>query len=163
MRETAETEAAVRKWSGLVYGIALAHTASKADADDVFQETFLALHCSPKRFADSGHEKAWLIRTAVNMSKRVVCGKWRKTAQLDENTASERFEFASDQQNDIADAIRQLPVKYRAPVWLHYFEDMPVKEISAAVGARESTVRSQLMRARTMLRNILGKDWAENE
>ena len=163
MRETAETESAIHKWGGLVYGIALAHTASRTDADDVFQETFLAYHASSKHFNDREHEKAWLIRTAVNLSRRVTCGKWRKAEPLDENAEGERFEFANDLQNDIADAVRALPEKYRAPIWLHYFEDMPVKQISKILGVRENTVRSQLMRGREMLKTTLGKDWFDYE
>ena len=159
MRDTAETENAVRLYSGTVYGVALAHTGSKSDADDVFQETFLAFHCSSKTFNDSEHIKAWLIRTAVNMSRRIVCGKHRRTAVLDENIPSERFEFATDEQNDIADAVRKLPEKYRAAIWLHYFEDMPAKQVAKVLGERESTVRSQLMRGRERLKEILGKDW----
>ena len=163
MQDTQKTENAVRLWAGTVYGIALAHTASKADADDVLQETFLAYHCSPKHFNNSEHEKAWLIRTAVNMSRRVTSGKWRKAVPLDENTPADRFEFASDTQNDIADAIRQLPTKYRAPIWLHYFEDLPAKQIAVILGTRENTVKSQLLRGRELLRNILGKDWFTDE
>ncbi len=163
MRDTEETEKAVRLYSGTVYGIALAHTASKADADDVFQETFLAFHCSPKQFNDDEHIKAWLIRTALNISKRVLSGRRRRTGEPDENAEAGRFEFAADEQNDIADAIRKLPEKYRAAIWLHYFEDMPVKQAAKALGERESTMRSRLMRGREKLKEILGKDWFEDE
>ncbi|MCR4780306.1 MAG: sigma-70 family RNA polymerase sigma factor [Ruminiclostridium sp.] len=163
MRDASETEKAVRLYAGTVYGIALSHTGSKADADDVFQETFLAFHSSAKVFHDDEHIKAWLIRTAVNMSRRAVCGKHRRAEELDENMPGGRFEFAADEQNDIADAIRALPEKYRAVIWLHYFEDMPVKDIAKALGARESTIRSQLMRGRERLKELLGKDWFEDE
>ncbi len=163
LRDTAETERAVRLYSRTVYGIALAHTASRSDADDVFQDTFLAFHSSPKMFRDDEHIKAWLIRTAVNMSRRIVCGKHRKSEELDENTMGERFEFATDEQNDIADAVRKLPEKYRAAIWLHYFEGMPTKQVAETLGERESTVRSQLVRGREKLKELLGKDWFENE
>lgn len=163
MRDKRETEEAVRLFAGTVYGIAVSHTASRNDADDVFQETFLAFHCSGKRFADNEHRKAWLIRTAVNMARRITAGKWRKAVQLDENTPAERFEFRTDEQNDIADAVRSLPDKYRTVVWLHYFEDMSVKQLAAALGIRESTAKSRLMRARGMLSGILGKEWSDHE
>lgn len=163
MRDTGETEHAVRLYSGTVYGIALTHTASRADADDVFQETFLAFHCSPKRFSDDEHIKAWLIRTALNMSKRVLSGRRRRADEPEEDIPGDRFEFATDEQNDIADAIRKLPEKYRAAIWLHYFEDMPTAQAAKALGIRESTLRSQLMRGREKLRDILGKDWFEDE
>lgn len=163
MRNATETENAIKLFGGTVYGIALTHTASKTDADDVFQETFLAFHCSRRVFADSEHEKAWLIRTAINMSRRVAHSKWRKALPPDENAAAERFEFASDVQNDIADAVRRLPEKYRVPIWLHYFDGMQVKQIAAALDRREPTVRSQLMRGRALLKDYLGKDWFIDE
>ena len=163
MRDTVETERAVRMYSGTVYGIALAHTASRADADDVFQETFLAFHCSSKRFNDDEHIKAWLIRTALNMSRRVLSGRHRGAGEPDEFGGGERFEFMTDEQNDIADAIRRLPEKYRAAIWLHYFEDMPTAQAAKVLGVRESTLRSQLVRGREKLKDILGKDWFEDE
>ena len=163
MRDTGETERAVRLYSGTVYGIALTHTASRTDADDVFQETFLAFHCSSKRFNDDEHIRAWLIRTAINMSRRVLSRRRRTAQEPDEEIPGERFEFAADEQNDIADAVRRLPEKYRAAIWLHYFEDMPTAQAAKALGVRESTLRSQLVRGREKLKDILGKDWFEDE
>jgi RNA polymerase sigma-70 factor (ECF subfamily) len=45
-----------------------------------------------------------------------------------------------------------LPPKYRAAVYLYYYEDYSVQEIAGLMGAKTSTVQTWLMRARGQLR-----------
>jgi DNA-binding NarL/FixJ family response regulator len=49
-------------------------------------------------------------------------------------------------------ALGQLPARQRTAVVLHFFEDMTHAQVAATLGTRESTVRSQLSRALTKLR-----------
>ena len=63
-RAGGEIDAIIDRYQSMVYGLALARTGSPADADDVFQETFLAYCQSGKTFRDEEHRKAWLLRTA---------------------------------------------------------------------------------------------------
>ena len=58
-------------------------------------------------------------------------------------------------------AVMKLPDKYRTVIHLFYYEDMSVAQISAATGMGESTVKSQLSRARKLLKPMLS-DIAEN-
>ena len=51
-----------------------------------------------------------------------------------------------------------LPDKYKTAVFLFYYEDLTVEEISKVTGQRKTTIRSQLTRARQMLRSALGGD-----
>ena len=44
-----------------------------------------------------------------------------------------------------------LPPKYRAAVYLHYYEGYAVKEVAVLLGAKASTVQTWLMRARGQL------------
>ncbi len=160
----AETNKAIEKYQRLVYGLALAYTRSKHDADDAFQETFLAFHRHSGKWADEEHCRAWLIRTAVNMSRRITCSIWRKRTVSMENAedTAEQFCYETAEQNEIAEAVKELPEKYRMVIWLYYFEEMSVREISAAVGTGEGTVRSQLHRGREILRGQL-KDYFDKE
>ena len=52
-------------------------------------------------------------------------------------------------------AVLALPEKYRLPVHLFYYEGYSIQETAAILGRRESTVRTQLTRARAMLRERL--------
>ena len=65
-----ETEAVIARYQSMVYGLAFAKTGSGADADDVFQEVFLAYWNAQTKFRDEEHRKAWLLRTTMNLSRR---------------------------------------------------------------------------------------------
>jgi RNA polymerase sigma-70 factor (ECF subfamily) len=49
----------------------------------------------------------------------------------------------------------ELTLKYRTVIHLHYYEDMSVVEISRALNIKESTIKSQLHRAKAMLKDKL--------
>ena len=58
--------------------------------------------------------------------------------------------------NPVMQAVSKLPPKYRGCVHLFYFEELSVKEIAKMTGQKEATVKSQLHRAREMLKEMLG-------
>ena len=51
-----------------------------------------------------------------------------------------------------------LPQKYRTVIHLYYYEGLSVGEIARALGSPKGTVKSQLARARAMLREALGEE-----
>ena len=63
--------------------------------------------------------------------------------------------FDTPQQSEFYQHVMGLPPKYRAAVYLYYYEDCSVQEIAAAMGANPSTVQTWLMRARGLLREAL--------
>lgn len=60
-----------------------------------------------------------------------------------------------EEKSEIYYAVQSLPEKYRLTVHLFYYENMSVAEISRLTKTKESTVKSQLSRARDMLKKIL--------
>lgn len=141
----------VRKYSDMVYKLALSRTKNKADADDVFQEVFLRYMKNIDKIEDEEHLKAWLIRVTVNCSKSLSMTAWaRNTVPLDEEIS-----FSTPEQSDVYFATLELPPKYRTVIHLFYYEDMSVAQIAEALETKESTVKSQLSRAREMLKQKL--------
>ena len=150
---TEALESVVRCYADMVYRLALAQTRSPADADDIFQDVFLRYAEKSPDFQSEEHRKAWLLRVTVNCCRSHFRSPWfRRTASLDE--AAHAASTAS-QTDPVDEAVASLPAKYRTVVHLHYFEDLSTEEIAAATGQRASTVRSQLTRARAMLRDML--------
>ena len=89
LRAGGEMESIIDRYQDTVYGLALARTGNRADADDVFQEVFLAYCQCGKVFRDEEHRKAWLLRTTVNQSRRVTASSWRqRTVPLSERELS---------------------------------------------------------------------------
>lgn len=71
-------EQVVKTYTATVYGVALTHTASRADADDVFQEVFVAYWRSKPKVSSEEHRKAWLIRTTLNFCLKATQSSWAK-------------------------------------------------------------------------------------
>ncbi|MDR1117951.1 MAG: sigma-70 family RNA polymerase sigma factor [Bifidobacteriaceae bacterium] len=157
-----DTAVAVERYESMVYGIALTHTACRSDADDVYQNVFLAYHRKKPLCNDEGHLKAWLINTAVNCSKQVASNSWRtRVVPFGPEHADQlpdRFKFQTDMQQAVFWALGQLPEAYKTPLYLFYFEDLPVARVAEILGLEQGTVKMRLSRGRKMMRDQLQGD-----
>lgn len=143
----------VEKYYDMVYRLALAQTKNRDYADDVTQDVFLRFIRTEKEFESDEHVKAWLLRVTVNCSKSLFMSAWfKKTEPLDEN---EEIPFETEEKSDVYYAAQSLPAKYRAVIHLFYYEDMSIEQIAKTLNSKESTVKSQLHRAREMLKEKL--------
>lgn len=165
-----DTHSVVKRYESMVYGIAVTHTASRGDADDVYQEVFLTYHRRQPELNSEEHRKAWLIATTLNCAKRVMLSSWRTKVvpltreQVDGNAATmaDDFTLATDEQNMLFRALRALPESQRTVLYLFYFEDLPVAQIADLLDLEPGTVRVRLSRARTQMRDkLLGGLWDE--
>ena len=158
-RASGEMDQLIDRYQNMVYGLALARTNSPADADDVFQEVFLACFRSGKIFRDEEHRKAWLLRTTVNISRRYTASTWRrKTVPLSEQ-ADIPVLFREPEENLVWEAVQKLEENYRLPIYLFYFQELSTEEIAKALGIRPGAVRMRLSRGRDMLREMLKGDF----
>lgn len=158
LRADDDTEEVIDRYSRMVYGIALVHVRNQTDAQDVLQDVFLAYcrYCGEGRgFREEEHRKAWLIRTALNCSRRVAAGSWRRRVVPLEDAPDIPVTFSSREENLVYAAVLALPDKYRTPLYLFYFEDFSIEQISRVTRIRPGTVRMQLTRAREQLRTLL--------
>lgn len=159
LRMDDEIDDVLGKYSDMIYKIALSQTKSPADAEDIFQEVFLRYVQSDVEFENEEHRKAWLIRVSVNCCKKLWNSAWfRHTIPLDES-----LPFSSKEKSDVFYAVSELPSKYRIVVHLYYYQDLSVREISAVLHRKESTVTSQLFRARDLLREKLKGEYGHDE
>lgn len=144
-------EDAAEKYIDTVYRLALSRTNSKEHAEDVVQEVFLRLLQKKERFESYEHLKAWLLRVTINCSRKIFSSAWfRKTVPLDEEIS-----FETPERSDVYFAVNELPQKYRTVIYLYYYEEMSVKEISSLLRLSEGTIKSQLYRGRELLRDKL--------
>ena len=138
----------VDKYADMVFRIAFTHTKNRTDADDVFQEVFLKLCKSGIVFESTEHIKAWLIKVTISTSRKLFTSAWnKKVVELPRDLPHEDRDYTG-----VLDAVKSLPQKYRSVVYLFYFEDMPINEISKTLKVKESTIKSQLSRARNLLK-----------
>ncbi|MBQ8519359.1 MAG: sigma-70 family RNA polymerase sigma factor [Agathobacter sp.] len=153
---------AVENYSNTVYRAAYQYCGNKSDAEDVVQNTFIKLLQEKKDFESEEYLKRWLIRVAVNEAKNISMSFWKKRiSSLEDNQVEKTYEFHSNEQSDLYEAVMHLPAKYRIVVHLYYFEDYSTKEIAEILKIKETTVQTQLMRARGKLKEMLKEAWKD--
>lgn len=148
---TEDMEAIIQTYQSTVYGIALTRTRSREDADDIFQEVFLAYVRKHPVFREEEHRKAWLINTALNCTRKALRSRSRAGESLEE-LPEEVFAFETPEDGAVYDTLCALAEPYRTVLHLFYLEDLSVERIARALGRRPGTVRMQLTRGRALLR-----------
>lgn len=147
-------EAAVEQYADIIFRLAYSYLKSRADAEDVMQETLLKLYTERTAFDTPEHERYWVVRVAVNECKKLLRSPWRRrTGPLEEQTEAAVFDTPA--QTELFRQVMELPPKYRAAVYLHYYEGYAVREVAAIMNANPSTVQTWLMRARGQLKTNL--------
>lgn len=131
-----------------------------SDAEDVLQDTMIKLLKANPKFESPEHEKAWLLRVCVNLSKnRIKYNKIRKTDELNESLIYEDKKDLSF----IWSAIKSLPPKYSEVLHLFHYEGYSTVQIAQILNKNESTVRSSLSRGRSKLKDILKEEYYFDE
>ncbi|MDR0366556.1 MAG: sigma-70 family RNA polymerase sigma factor [Bifidobacteriaceae bacterium] len=149
------TQQVVATYRDMVFAIALTHTECLGDAEDAFQETFLVYHRKRPSFNGDEHCKAWLIRTALNCSRQIASSSWRRRTEAlgDADLAvADDFRFATETQDAVFRALKQVPEDYRAALHLFYFDDLPVAKIAVLLDISEAAVKMRLSRGRRLMR-----------
>ncbi len=146
----------IDQYGNAILRLAYSYLHSMEDAEDILQDTLLQYIKTKPQLESPDHEKAWLLRVAANLSKnKIQYNKIRETDELAE-------ELVGKEEEDLAfvwDAVKKLPEKYREVVHLFYQEGFSTKEISGILDRKESTVRSDLLRGREQLKQILKEDY----
>ena len=152
-------EEVIERYADMVYRLALLQVKKQTDADDIFQEVFIRLVSHIHKLQNWEHVKAWLIKVTINCSRKHFSRySARNVFPMEEVTETSVTEsgFASvEGDGPVTAAVKRLPVKYRNIVHLFYYEELSVAEIAGITMQKETTVKSQLFRAREMLKGML--------
>ncbi len=149
---------------GVVYSV----LGSVHELDDVVQQVWMTVWRRAHTLDDPARWKTWLYRLARNAAidagrKRTrQRGLWRRMTELvqeapskQEVTAQRKLEV-DEEHRRVLDAIQGLPVIYREPFVLRHMEDMSYREIADVMDLPIDTVETRLVRARRLLRELLG-------
>ena len=153
---------AVQTYGDTVYRVALHALNNPADAEDVMQTVLLKLYECKKEFESEEHRKHWILRVAVNESRRVMRSFWRRTSVPLEDW-QETAVPEDPAKVEVLEAVMALEPKYRLSVYLYYYEGLTVAEVAAAMKANPSTVQTWLLRARARLRKELSNEEEREE
>ena len=147
-----QAERMLTEYGNSILRLAYTYLHNYSDAEEVVQDTLIQFLRTTPQLTGTEHEKAWLLHVAANLSKnRIAYNKVRAADELSETLAAEEREDLSF----VWDAVKQLPQVYRETVHLYYEEGYATAEIAHILGRKESTVRSDLRRARAQLKDML--------
>jgi RNA polymerase sigma-70 factor (ECF subfamily) len=154
-------QALIDRHSLLVYRLAYMRTGNTYDADDIYQEVFLRCVRAKPKFRDEEHERAFLIRVTVNVSKNLLKSAWRRrTVPLLDQAVYMQDLPLQGECDDLKAALQALPKKSRTIIHLHYFENMTAEEIAKVLRIPASSVRVDLSRTRKKLKMKLMEEEA---
>lgn len=147
---------AVEKYGDMLYRVCLLMLRNTADAEDAVQETFIKFVTKAPDFADSEHEKAWLITVAANKCRdmlRYCTRHYTESEELLDGYA------VSKEESGILEALMELPEKYRIVLELFYIDEYKAAEIAEIVGIGASAVKMRLSRGRKLLEKKYRKEY----
>jgi DNA-directed RNA polymerase specialized sigma24 family protein len=113
-----------------------------ATAEEIVQDSFVAVHAAWRTLPDPGHALSYLYRSVVDRSRVVP------RQQVADRSASP---------SALISALWALPPRQREVVVLRYFADLPETQVALATGISEGAVRAHAAQAVSWLRTELGR------
>jgi len=152
----------IRQYGRRLYGLCHSLCLNPADADDLYQDTWLKVVKNISHYDPQREFEPWLTKICVNTYRNALRRAMRspflsfsdgerQDLILESVSAPQKEDYT-----ELYDAIGRLPEKLRTAVHLFYGEGYESGEIGALLGVPAATVRSRLRRARAELRDLLG-------
>lgn len=146
-----EFEDMYHRYKQLLFRIAFSYVKRREDAEDLVQEAFCkGLYKAPE-FADREHEKRWMIRVVVNLSKNHVKSFWHRN-RIDMEDIPEQSWIQEEREGLLLQEVLDLPDKCKVPMYLHYYEGYACREVAEILGCKESAIKMRLKKGRELLR-----------
>ncbi len=170
----------VRPYERRVYGAALAILRHEQDAEDAAQEAMLKAFANIRQFRAEARFSTWLIQITVN--EALMRRRRERTVVMEaidgHRSGEDESEYAPREFADwreipsealerkevrqrLAEALGTLDRKYREVFVLRDMEHLNIQETAEALGISVASVKTRLLRARLMLRDLLAAGWEQ--
>jgi RNA polymerase sigma-70 factor (sigma-E family) len=133
-----------------------------ATAEEVVQDSFVAMHGAWRRLRDTDKALSYLRQSVVNRSRSVL----RHRMVVDKNTpkpppdmpSAEHGAIIQLERSAVVSALRALPERQREALVLRYYGDLSEAQIASVMGISRGAVKSHTARAMAALRTVLERD-----
>ena len=170
----------VRPYERRVYAAALAILRNEQDAEDAAQEAMLKAFANIRQFRAEARFSTWLIQITVN--EALMRRRRERTVKMEgldgHRSGEEQSDYAPRDFADwreipsealerkeirqrLAEALGTLDRKYREVFVLRDMEHLNIQETAEALGISVASVKTRLLRARLMLRDLLAAGWEQ--
>ncbi|MGH3366487.1 MAG: SigE family RNA polymerase sigma factor [Nocardioidaceae bacterium] len=132
---------------------------STAEAEEVVQDAFVAMHGRWRRLRGSDRALAYLRQAVVNTARSRLrhreVEQRHRPAPLPAAVSAEQVALLSTEHSAVFEALKDLPQRQREAVVLRYYVDLSEAEIAAAMGVSRGAVKSHTARGMAALRTAL--------
>jgi len=143
-----------KQYSNILFGICLKYSRNKSEAEDSLHDSFMTIFEKIGQYKSKGSFEGWIKRITIN----TVLQKYRKEEYL--KVVSDNVEEEVEVESVYTDIglhtllkyIQELPNKYRMTFNLYVLDGYSHKEISSILGTSPGTSKSNLARARMILK-----------
>ena len=130
-----------------------------ATAEEVVQDSFIAMHGSWRKLRDTEKALSYLRQSVVNRSRSVL----RHRVVVDRNApppppaapSAEQGAITELERSAVVSALRRLPLRQREALVLRYYLDLSEAQIASAMGISRGAVKSHTARGMSSLRTVL--------
>ncbi len=156
-----------RMFAPKMFGVCLRYAKDRSEAEDNLHDGFIKVFSNIKSFRHEGSFEGWMRKIMVNVS----LGRLREKQVLYTVEDIGEYDTAQDtsnileqlEANELLKLIEELPPGYRAVFNLYVIEDMSHKEISETLGLSVGTSKSNLARARDILKRKVNELYGKVE
>ena len=153
-----------KKFAPTMMGVCLRYSQNREEAEDILQEGFLKVFQNLRTFRKEGSLEGWIKRIMINHALNQFRKNRRnpfledieeinETEILDHDESSRAIDPVPEE--TLISLIQSLPQGYRVVFNLYVMEENSHKEIAEALNISENTSKTQLMKARRLLRKKL--------
>ena len=146
-----------RLYSRTLFAVSLKYSANRQQAEDNLQDAFMMIFKKISQYKDQGSFEGWLKRIVINTALQ----KYRKQAVFEiireDQIKEPEIEIDEDavSVDYLLSLIHQLPDRYRQVFNLYVLDGFSHREISQMLNISQGTSKSNLARARIILKNKL--------
>lgn len=160
MRSEEEVRKAIHLYGDSVKRVCVIYLKNSADTEDIFQNVFIKYTIRSPYFETDEHEKAWIIRVAINECKDFLKSFYKRKMlpTRPDHLLHQQTTSFSTEQSEVLEAVLTLPRKYREVIYLFYYEEYSAVEIAEILKKNVNTIYTRLARARDMLQARLGDE-----
>jgi len=157
----------VQKYDSTVRSVVYSVLGNREEVDDVTQKVWMTVWRRASSLKEPAYGKTWLYRlarnAAIDAGRQITRrrGFWRHwtdgsgKAMVDPGEVDKPM-LLEEQHQTVLQAFDNLSVIYREPFMVRRLEDWSYKQISQSLDLTVNTVEVRLVRARRMLREVLG-------
>jgi len=165
MRSEEEVRNTIHLYGDSVKRICMVYLKNSADTEDIFQNVFIKYTTHSPHFESDEHEKAWILRVAINECKDFLKSFYKRNIfpTQPDLLIHQQTTSLSTEHSEVLEIVLSLPRRYREVIYLFYYEEYSAIEIATILNKNVNTVYTRLARGRSMLKAELGDEGDEGD